>query len=314
MHASPTMSDVRDILIETTRQAKEAEVVMGMTFDEQVFAAAGAALQQAGVRCEAFRTDTGFGLHDVDSDGYLSLDNVTAAARDAGDDWRDVVSTWVQQYLEIRARRGKIPTVDEIHEQLRVRLVAREGAPAYAREFTPDLVIALALDLPTMVSTISDETLTELPLELDELFEIGQANTDREVIDSAEHVDDGVLALEGESWFVASRMTNFSTLLPHLGAAPNGVLFVPLTRSVVLASIVSSKDALGQAMTITATANAIMNSEGIELPGGILSPYTYYWAPDGTIERIAGVAMEIDGEIMQPIIPGPVFGQFALGE
>ena len=280
-----------------------------MSFEEMVLAVAGAALEQNGIAVQPFRTESGYGLRDEEAGGDLYFDNVTLSARGAGPDWREVVNGWVGQYLSARAERLHEPTEAELRSSIRTRITVADEGRIYAREFAPGLYIALAIDGATSVQMHTDASLAKSPIDIDELYRLGQANTDAEAVDEVFQVDDDVNGIAGDSFFIASKVANFAALLDIIGPAPLGVAFAPLNRSLVLYTVIrgSETEWMGPVMSLAQQVSALVNNDEFDHPGGLLTDTTFYWAPDGRVEYLARQSMRVDGEPTITILPGPAF-------
>lgn len=201
--------------------------VQETNFEEMVLAVVGAALEQNGIAVQPFRTESGYGLHDEEAGADLYLDNVTFYARSAGPDWREVVNGWVAQYLLARSETFSEPTEAELRSSIRTRITVADEGRTYAREFASGLYIALAIDGVTSVQLLSDASVAKSLIDIDELYRLGQANTDAEAVDEVFQLDDDVNGITGESFFIASKVANFPALLDIIGPAPHGVAFAP---------------------------------------------------------------------------------------
>ncbi|MCL2503698.1 MAG: hypothetical protein FWE94_03695 [Coriobacteriia bacterium] len=166
----------------------------------------------------------------------------------------------------------------------------------YARKFAPGVIQVLCVDYPQTVRTLDAETLPKMALPADELFDEGQKNTDAEAIDEMSQVDELVSCIAGDSLFTASKAGNFDALVPKvIGPAPMGVIFAIPNRNVLLYSVVKAEDCMERVIAVTNIVDGIGSDPGFNHRGGLVSPYTYYWAPDGTVERVGGRYYEADG-------------------
>ena len=286
-----------------------------MGFEEMVLAVAGAALEEAGIAVEPFRTETGFGLLDAEAGAQLSLDNVTAAARAAGPQWRETVQAWVGQFLIARAELQREPNDDELLARLRTRLLRPAEDQSYAREFADGLVVALATDGAATVQNHTDQSVMSLAdrvsMSIDDLFAIGQANTDAEPVDEVSEIEGDVRLLTGESFFIAAKVANFPALLDLIGPAPHGVAFAPLNRHLVLYTVLpGTVSSVGQVMALANCVAGVLEDDEFDHPGGLLTDTTYYWAPDGRVEYLARLSMLIDDKPTITVLPGPAFGEY----
>ncbi len=260
-----------------------------------------------------------FGIR-VDSLGaeFWLTNLIEGALSEPESEWQRHVDQWLTTTKELIAR-GPDPThtEDEVRVGIRTRLYAGDHDPeklTYARPFADGLVLGLALDFPTSVAIVTTKTLRDLPLDLDELFQLGQANTDQEAIDEVFDVaDQGCRGLVGESHFVASRAANLPTLYTHLiGEPAHGVAFGVPNRHTLLFQVID-KDNWADVAGIIELVDDLARGQGSRNPGGVLSPYVYYWAPDRSVELLGGRLTELDGEMTLTVRPGVAFNRFVLG-
>ncbi|MEI2713589.1 MAG: hypothetical protein V9G04_09935 [Nocardioides sp.] len=250
----------------------------------------------------------------------LWLTNMIArAVAQPESEWQRHVDRWLTAANDMIAQ-GPVShhSEAEILGGIRTRLYPADLDPeglSYARPFADGLVIGLAIDSPTTVSTVTTKSLPGLGLDVETLFRLGQANTDRESIDEAFEIEEyGCRGLGGESYFVASRAANLATLGEYVGPAPYGVAFgVPNRHALVFKTL--DPDNWVDIIAIAQLVDSITIDEDPETnPGGVLSPHLYYWAPDGTVELLGGRLTEMDGEMTLTARPGPAFGRFVLGD
>ncbi|WP_152360335.1 hypothetical protein [Microlunatus speluncae] len=228
-------------------------------------------------------------------------------------EWPELVESYVGSHLALLAEPDLEDLSDaDLRRQLRVRLIAAddqdEQGLAYARPFLPGIIRVLCLETRTAVSTLTVDSLARLPLGLDELYEQGQANTDAVPVDHREDLDGIVRTLEGESFFIASKAANFPALTSTLiGPAPFGVVFAIPNRHLLLYSTPDPNDWMESAVAVTEIAAGVCADEELDHPGGVISPDSFYWAPDGTVEPLAGNVVEASGEQTMAIRPGVAF-------
>ncbi|WP_261974850.1 metal ABC transporter permease, partial [Curtobacterium sp. B18] len=154
--------------------------------------------------------DTSIGLLFV---GMLALGVIiVSSSRSFATDVAEHFDRMIQAYSEPAVEDL---SADELRQRIRLRILSEHSGVAsdptdldYARPFAPGLVLGLCVDYPTMVSTLSGPTLLRLPLGTDELFALGQLNTDDEPVDEHAEIAPGVFLVEGESLFVASKAVN----------------------------------------------------------------------------------------------------------
>lgn len=214
----------------------------------------------------------------------------------------------------MRAEILREPTQGELRASIRTRLVLPDDDRTYARKFTDNLVVALAVDGATSVQMHTDKSLVKSSIDIDELYQLGQANTDAEPIDEVFDLDGDVHGITGDSFFIASKVANFPALLDTIGPAPLGVAFAPLNRSLVLYTIIkgSGIEWMGQVMALAQQVDSLVKDDEFEHPGGLLSDTTFYWAPDGRVEYLARQSMLVDDEPTIAVLPGPAFAEFVM--
>ncbi len=197
------------------------------------------------------------------------------------------------------ASADPVPAVNgELLAQIRTRLnppLPPEHSPTtYARPAFDGLVIDLNLDLPDAVQTLSDHQVSGHDLDL--LYEVGQRNTDAEPMD-IERLDHDVVALMGESFFIASKALNMPALIDTVfgGSAPLGVIFSVPQRGLLLLHAVGPQvmEALQWIVPVTI-------GQAREAAGPI-SPDTYYWH-NGRVQRIT--QRDVDGDATGILIDG----------
>ena len=237
------------------------------------------------------------------SGNTMLLANLTRIAEDVDSkDWPELVAYQVNVQLD--SERQTPPqklTKKELSGRVLTRLVSDEKDEwshyDYARKFAPGIVQVLCVDYPQTVQTLDDKCILGMALSLDEMYQKGQINTDAELIDEKFEIDKFVSGLSGASLFIASKAGNFSALVPDvIGPAPLGVVFAIPNRSLLLYSVITQEDWLGQLTSLTQTIDTIGFDPDFNHPGGLISPYAYYWAPDGTVERIGGRFFDVNGK------------------
>ncbi|TQL62044.1 hypothetical protein [Rarobacter faecitabidus] len=232
-------------------------------------------------------------------------------------EWPNRIDYWLATVVEV-IEHGPNPrySEDEVRTAIRTRLFRADEDPeafSYARPFADGLVLGLALDSPRTVANVTSKLLGTLPLGVDALFELGQVNTDQETIDDAfEIVEEECHGLIGDSHFVASRAANLPSLLrDYIGNAPYGVAFgVPNRHTLLYRTL--DKETWPGVTGIASLVDGIAHREGDPNPGGVLSSHLYYWAPECTIETLAGRFTDVDGKTTLTIRPGNAFTQFVM--
>lgn len=180
----------------------------------------------------------------------------------------------------LQAHREPAPEeldADELRDRVRLRLLAEDAADptdlTYARPFAPGLVLGLCVDYPTMVSTLSTGSLPKLALGTDELWAMGRFNSDAEPVDANAEIAPGVLLVEGESLFTATKAVNLPALF---GAAPFGTVFAVPHRHLVLAVPLRDADSVPAIQTLAGLLVRVLGDREAGLPGGLLSPHLMF--------------------------------------
>ncbi|WP_158309747.1 hypothetical protein [Microbacterium testaceum] len=193
------------------------------------------------------------------------------------------------------------PTPDELRSMIRTRLISNQNVrpdePSfdYARPFADGVVVALCLDLPETVQTISDAGIATAGWDLDELYRWGQENTDRESVDERDVLETGVHILAGESFFVASKATNLPRAVP---VTEFGTVFAIPHRHMLLALPLSRRDPVDGIHHVAAIMQRIVRDP---LPGGLISRDLFF-ARDGLVSRVS----ETDAEgTVSLLVDGP---------
>ncbi|MDR2373405.1 MAG: hypothetical protein LBD77_04770 [Bifidobacteriaceae bacterium] len=166
-------------------------------------------------------------------------------------------------------------------------MVNRAGFP-YARSPFPGVEQVLCLVYPNQILPLTGDSIDRLALSLDELFAAGQANVDALPTDPPEPLGDpGLTFITGPSEFVASKAANIAALVAGpIGPAPHGLFFaVPNYNSVACAVIMPG---WGRAFAHMIRA-AVLAADQAAQAHTRVSPLTYYWAPDGTVEQVTSV-------------------------
>jgi hypothetical protein len=228
-------------------------------------------------------------------------------------EWEELVRDFVHGALESEtATAPEKLSAGQLRHQIRTRLVRdiedSQVDTSYAREFTPGMIQVLCVDYPETVVTLDAQQLTKLALPAQDLYAIGQANTDAEPVGEPYLAADNVYALEGESFFIASKAANFSALVPGvIGPAPLGVVFAIPHCALLLYSVITQEDFAQQVGAIVKAATVIAFDPDAHYAGGVLSPFTYYWAPDGTVNAMGGCFPDEDGTPRLRVVPPDSF-------
>ncbi|MDO5093498.1 MAG: hypothetical protein Q4D79_08775 [Propionibacteriaceae bacterium] len=180
-------------------------------------------------------------------------------------------------------------TAEQLRAQIRTRLFPPSQAGFdYARTIAEGLTLVLAVDYPSTVLAVADPLLEGIPLPLDELYTLGQANTDQEPIEQRIEVSEHTSVLTGGSLFLASRAANWATLVPDVvGPAPLGVVFGVPDRENIIYAVLTHEDWLDQVLEVAGLVHNFTTDPRHGHPGGVLSGDTYYASPEGLIHRLA---------------------------
>lgn len=287
----------------------------GRDLSTELHALAVAEFARQGMPMVVEETPDGPALQPVDGGSVaVHLDNVIGRAQELPRrEWRPLVESFVTGVVEALTEPDVTSlTAEQWRSQVRTRIYPVDAPDldlSYARELVPGLVVALCLDNPSTVLVLSAETLADAPVTVDELYAIGQANTDDEPIDEPETVGDLVNVLEGDSFYVAAKAANLAALVPSVtGPAPYGIAFAIPDRHMLMYTVISDTHAqIIEAVSELAEANhRLCHDETFNHPGGFISDRTYYWAPDGTIEHLAGVEQRHSGPTLR-VVPGEKF-------
>ncbi|AFV89519.1 Nicotinic acid phosphoribosyltransferase [Acidipropionibacterium acidipropionici ATCC 4875] len=226
------------------------------------------------------------------------------------DAWPDTVHRHVDSMLESRIQpQAEQMSPEELRGCLRSRLVADvdDGTPtdlSYGRPFAPGIIEVLCADYPHSVTTLGRGHVEELPLGIDEAFDIGRANTVAEPVDESFEAADGVRILTGDSLFVASKAIDIAALVGGpIGPAPHGLAFALPNRSLLLYQVLSAEDWIQQTAELVQLVESMVADPEYFHPGGVVSDAAYYWAPDGRIDLLGGRHIDEDGETSLWISP-----------
>ena len=72
---------------------------------------------------------------------------------------------------------------------IRTRLLPTDPTRKYAKPSISDLSLGLSLDSEYAITNLTDQQIAKLPLNIEELYRIGQNNTDNEPIDEHFEID-----------------------------------------------------------------------------------------------------------------------------
>ena len=201
------------------------------------------------------------------------------------------IERWVAFIMESgRIAEQSVTDPDELRQRVRTRIIPANLAAnphlSYARPFPGGLALALCLDFPNTVTTVSNGHLEKYPLSLDELYHWGQINTDNEAID--EHTVCGPFTgIAGESLFIASKAAHIASLVSTLHIdAPHGLLFAIPDRSVLFYAPAEPTSPTHQFVSLVDYLRIDILQRLHTMPARILSKDLFYCSPDGTFGAI----------------------------
>ena len=201
------------------------------------------------------------------------------------------IERWVAFIMESgRIAEQSVTDPDELRQRVRTRIIPANLAAnphlSYARPFPGGLALALCLDFPNTVTTVSNGHLEKYPLSLDELYHWGQINTDNEAID--EHTTCGPFTgIAGESLFIASKAAHIASLVSTLHIdAPHGLLFAIPDRSVLFYAPADPTSPTHQFVSLVDYLRIDILQRLHTMPAHILSKDLFYCSPDGTFGTI----------------------------
>ena len=248
-------------------------------------------LQCRGISAQPVLTEGGKALQ-IAGQGMLSMENVADDLMSGSvAEWEPRLQRWLEMVVStVESKTGAAPSREEVMAQIRTRLIPATDSHgyAYARQFTDDLALILCLDFPTHVEKLTDESIVDLGIAVDELFAQGQQNTNVETIDERFDEDD-VHFIVGDTMYVAAKAADMPALLKHLGVnAPDGLLFAVPNRETLMYRVPTPGDGVADLIGLSQLLSSLSPEAGYENPGGVLSNNIYYWAPDGSIEPQMG--------------------------
>ncbi len=201
------------------------------------------------------------------------------------------IERWVAFIMESgRIAEQSVTDPDELRQRVRTRIIPANLAAnphlSYARPFPGGLALALCLDFPNTVTTVSNGHLEKYPLSIDELYHWGQINTDNEAID--EHTTCGPFTgIAGESLFIASKAAHIASLVSTLHIdAPHGLLFAIPDRSVLFYAPADPTSPTHQFVSLVDYLRIDILQRLHTMPAHILSKDLFYCSPDGTFGTI----------------------------
>ena len=179
-------------------------------------------LHDAGISATP-HTDEHTGSTHLEIDGWrrINVENLIDELAQTDPSKHEVtIERWVAFIMESgRIAEQSVTDPDELRQRVRTRIIPADLAAdphlSYARPFPGGLALALCLDFPNTVTTVTNEHIDKYPLSLDELYHWGQINTDNEAID--EHTTCGPFTgIAGESLFIASKAAHVASLVSTL--------------------------------------------------------------------------------------------------
>ena len=201
------------------------------------------------------------------------------------------IERWVAFIMESgRIAEQSVTDPDELRQRVRTRIIPADLAAdphlSYARPFPGGLALALCLDFPNTVTTVTNEHLDKYPLSLDELYHWGQINTDNEAID--EHTTCGPFTgIAGESLFIASKAAHVASLVSTLRIdAPHGLLFAIPDRSVLFYAPADPTVITEQYLRLLDYLRIDFMRRLRSTPAHTLSKDLFYCSPDGSFGAI----------------------------
>lgn len=201
------------------------------------------------------------------------------------------IERWVAFIMESgRIAEQSVTDPDELRQRVRTRIIPANLAAnphlSYARPFPGGLALALCLDFPNTVTTVSNGHLEKYPLSIDELYHWGQINTDNEAID--EHTTCGPFTgIAGESLFIASKAAHIASLVSTLHIdAPHGLLFAIPDRSVLFYAPADPTSPTHQFVSLVDYLRIDILQRLHTTPAHTLSKDLFYCSPDGSFGAI----------------------------
>ena len=250
-------------------------------------------LHDAGISATS-HTDEHTGSTHLEIDGWrrINVENLIDELAQTDPSKHEVrIERWVAFIMESgRIAEQSITDPDELRQRVRTRIIPADLAAdphlSYARPFPGGLALALCLDFPNTVTTVTNEHLDKYPLSLDELYHWGQINTDNEAID--EHTACGPFTgIAGESLFIASKAAHIASLVSTLHIdAPHGLLFAIPDRSVLFYAPAEPTSPTHQFVSLVDYLRIDILQRLHTMPARILSKDLFYCSPDGTFGAI----------------------------
>jgi hypothetical protein len=198
-------------------------------------------------------------------------------------------------------------SAEELRVRIRTRLLSggesRPNEPTfhYARPFSDDIIVALCIDLPETVLVISDVNIGTLALGEDELYALGQLNTDLEPIDQRFEASPGVEVIVGDSLFTASKAANLPAVI---GSSPFGTLFTVPHRNMLITLPITGPETLKALEHLLGVTMRVIG-DGL-VPGGVISSNVHF-SREGKASRVSSmdeagaVSVHVDERLQQAL-------------
>jgi hypothetical protein len=200
--------------------------------------------------------------------------------------WPATINRHFSQLAAIKPAADDPFDLETARPLLRIRVYRRSDMPPEAlghmikRDLAPDLVAALAIDLPTTVRTANKDDVEHWGVQVDELFAIGATN----LADEAETYERTTLPMPdgqrievmlGDTFFVSSQIVRFVEIV---GELRYGALVALPNRHQLAWHVVSN--AAGTVQAVQALIR--IAGEGYRQGPGSLTPDLYWWR-DGSL-------------------------------
>jgi hypothetical protein len=206
--------------------------------------------------------------------------------------WPRIIRDHVGMLDSAAALAGEPMEIETARPLLRVRLFrVADTQPnlldsIVKRELAPDLLGALAIDLPTTVRTCSDDDVEHWGISVDEAFGIAIANLADEVrgyVREELDLGDGQTGhmFLGDTFFVPSQIVRFAEIVDDAG---NGALVVLPNRHQLAWHVISS----GAGTVAAITSMTDIAATGYREGPGSLTPDLYWWH-EGDLTLLARV-------------------------
>lgn len=239
----------------------------------------------------------------------LGLESVMRDLRRAEpEEWEEVFRVHARQRVAGLQALRPPASAEEWRRVIRTRLIgidhAVPGMEPVSRPFAGDLLLALYRRFDGGVAPVLEGDAEACPLSVDELYALGQANTNADPLVHAGPIGGGAWALHGEGFSTASKAADLPDLLGTIDVdVSGGVLFaVPHKHALGLHPVDLADPELALRSMVLFVIEETM--EGID---AMLSPCVFHRAPDGFIEAVALPRRELDGSMTVVLLPGTRF-------